>query len=101
MPQRLLNLSLLGCIKSDLDQKNINKSLQYKKKLFLKSRFSYYLETRCKLYFLKINFLYILNCFDILISKITFFKKYIYYFNAFQYKKYFKKQPRAYSQTDS
>jgi len=40
---------------------------------------------------LKINFLYILDHFDALISKIIFKKLKKYYFNIFQHEKHFKK----------
>jgi len=47
----------------------------------------------------KLIFLYILDRFDALISKIIFFLK-INYFDAFQYEKHFEKQPQPHSQTD-
>jgi hypothetical protein len=48
---------------------------------------------------LKINFLYILNRFDVLILKIIFLKKTKHYFDAFQHEKHFKKQSQPHSQT--
>jgi uncharacterized membrane protein len=45
----------------------------------------------------KINFLYVLNRFNMLILKITFKKYKKYHFNIFQHKKYFKKQPKTHS----
>jgi len=43
-------------------------------------------------------FLYVLDRFDALISKIIFFKK-KYHFDAFQNEKHFEKQPQPHSQT--
>jgi hypothetical protein len=47
------------------------------------------------IFLLKINFLYILNCFNTLILKIIFKNK-KKYFNNFQYKNYFKTYPLPY-----
>ena len=44
----------------------------------------------------KLIFLFVLNCFDTLISKI-FLKK--HYFDAFRHEKHFEKQPQPHSQT--
>jgi len=48
------------------------------------------------IFLLKINFFYILDCFDTLISKIILKK---YHFDAFWHGKRFEKQSQPYSQT--
>ena len=46
-------------------------------------------------FLLKVNCFYVLNFFDVLISKIIFLKIKKYYFNIFYHEKYFKKQPQS------
>jgi len=52
------------------------------------------------LFLLKIIFLYVLDRFDTLISKIIFKNK-KYYFDAFRYEKHFEKQLQPHSRTSS
>jgi hypothetical protein len=53
---------------------------------------------KIKLFLLKNNFLYVLDRFDTLISKIIFKNKKKHHFDAFRHEKHFEKQPQPHSQ---